>query len=77
MSTSLYFAKVGGHAVNVGDISVVAPARFDQLFPSDTNPATGVRITFRSKGNSIYIPGLTPEEFMDKLATAVDLSLPD
>lgn len=77
MSTSLYFANIGGHAVNVGDISVVAPARDDQRYPTPEHPADGVRITFRSKGNSVYIPGLTPEEFMDRLAESVDMSLPD
>lgn len=77
MSTSLYFANVEGHAVNVGDISVVSPARKDTMSPTDTSPADGVRITFRSKGNSIYIPDLTPEQFMDRLASAVNMSLPD
>lgn len=77
MSTSLYFANVGGHAINVGDISVVSPAREDQLNPSAESPADGSRITFRSKGHSIYIPDMTPDHFMDRLAESVNMSLPD
>lgn len=77
MSTSLYFADVGGHSVNVGDISVVSPARKDQREPSAEAPADGSRITFRSKGHSVFIPGMTPDQFMDKLAASVNMALPD
>ena len=77
MSTSLYFANVGGHAINVGDISTVSPARADQLHPSAVNPAHGSRVTFRSKGTYLFIPDLTPDQFMDLLSESVNLALPD
>lgn len=77
MSRDLYFVKVAGHAMNVGDISIIAPAREDQMRPTAESPADGVRVTFRSKGNSVYLPGMDPEGFMDAIAAAVNLALPD
>jgi hypothetical protein len=75
MSTSLYFANVGGYAINVGDISTVAP--HTDYVPGFSDGTKGSKITFMSKATSIFIPNLTPEQFMDQLAGAVNLALPD
>lgn len=69
---------VDDHLINVGDISTVAPARWDQTVPNTDRPQEGVRVTFMSKGTSVYIPGYTPETFIDKLiASTAKLDLPD
>lgn len=77
MSTSLYFANVGGHAINVSDISTVSPAREDMLSVRPDAAADGSRITFRSKATSIFIPDMTPDQFMDAITNAVNLAIPD
>lgn len=75
---SICLAKIDGHILNVGDISTVAPARWDQTAPRADNEQEGVRVTFRSKGTSLYFPGLTADGFMDKLvASTIQIALPD
>jgi hypothetical protein len=74
--SSLLLAVVEGYLINVGDISTAAPHTVHTPgFPDSTK---GSKITFMSKATSIFIPDLTPEQFMDRLvASAVKLDLPD
>lgn len=68
--SQLILTNVEGHIINVGDISTVSPSSSYVSSPGNLATETkGVKITFMSKATSIFIPGLTAEEFMEKLVT--------
>lgn len=63
--SDLIIAHIAGYVINVGDISTVAPST--DYIPGVAEGTKGSKVTFMSKATSIFIPDMTPEQFMDAL----------
>lgn len=60
--------------INIADISTVTP----MVGGIGLGPVMdGLKVTFMSKATYVFLPGMTAEDFMDRLAGSVELRLPE
>lgn len=69
-----HFLMIDDQIINIADISTVTP------MVGGTVPGpvmNGLKVTFMSKATYVFLPGMTAEDFMDRLAGSVELRLPE